>query len=452
MIKIFPLYFILSGYLFSACHKEFLDERSTKSLVVPETIQDFRAVLDNTAIMNVQGHTSVLMDGDFEFIESALAGQTAITRNSYLWKVDIYEQTLRSPAWSNPFRQILSANLVVEGLSKIEVNPNEKNEHEQILGSAYFYRAFAFYELAILFTSPYQESISESTLGLPLKLSSDVTQIVQRSTLKETYEKIIADLKSAIDLLPNEQQVISRPTKAAAYAELARIYLNMGKYEQALYNAIESLKIQNTILDYNKIAVSTTRAFAHPFTTQNLEILFWERDNFNANNSSTFLVKQDFYNSYAPNDLRKTLYFTTAKRFIGTYSGTNQSFCGLTTREVYLIAAECEARAGNPKEALKYLNSLCIKRYDSSFTPYHSNNPEQILYWILEERRKELVTIRRWEDLKRLNLDSRFAKNLTRTYQGEIFNLPPNSSRYLLAIPIEEVNESGIIQNERRLD
>ncbi|MFA4867836.1 MAG: RagB/SusD family nutrient uptake outer membrane protein [Pedobacter sp.] len=452
MKRVFKLYLIVLGFLFSACHKDFLDERSSKSLVVPETLQDYQALLDNTGVMNVQGHSSVVMDGDFEFLESAIVGQSATTRNSYLWKVDIYETLLSTPSWTYPYKQILPSNIVIEGLKKISPGGTSQMEYNALLGSAYFFRAFAFHELAVLFSAPYQENIAELTPGLPLKLSADVTQIVQRSTLKATYDQIIADLNIAIDLLPNEQPVISRPIKAAAYAQLSRVNLNMGRFEDALSNAKEALKLRNELLDYNKIVISTSRTFAHPFTTPNPEILFWARDNFGVNNSSTFLVKQSLYDSYASNDLRKSRFFTAARRFIGTYTGLSQSLCGLTTREVYLIAAECEARSNKTNEALDYLNTLCQKRYDGTFVGYQSSDAEQVLHWVLEERRKELVTVRRWEDLRRLNLDSRFAQTLTRTYLGELYNLPPKSSRYVLAIPQGEISESGITQNERKLD
>lgn len=452
MKRIITLSMILSIFLLIACHKDFLDERSSKSIVVPETLQDYQGLLDNTGIMNVQGHSTVIMDGDFEFLESAIAGQTAMTRNSYLWKVDIYETLLSTPAWRYPYRQILPGNIIIEGLQKISSNANNQTDYNQILGSAYFYRAFAFHELAVLFTSPYQENTAQNTPGLPLKLSADVTEIVQRSTLKMTYDQIITDLKTSIDLLPDNQPVVSRPTKAAAYAELSRVYLNMGRYDQALLNAKEALNLRPELLDYNAVKISSNRTFPHPFISPNAEIIFWARDNFGANNNSTFLAKQDFYDNYKPNDLRKSRFFSTTRRFIGTYSGVNQSLCGLSTREVYLIAAECEARTNRTVEALAYLNLLCAKRYDNTFKPYQSNNAEQVLNWVLEERRKELVTVRRWEDLRRLNLDNRFMKTLTRTYQGETYTLPPKSSRYVLAIPQGEVNESGILQNERRID
>ena len=452
MKRHFTLYAIVVVLTFSSCHKNFLDERPSKSLVVPETLQDYDAILDNTGVMNNMGSHAVVMDGDFEYVETNLAGQPALIRNSYLWKPDLYETNLGTVSWTNPFKQILTANLAIEGLGKMQPNGSEQAQFDNILGSAHFYRAFAFHELGLLFTAPYLESTAASTLGLPLKLTADVTDIVPRATLKATYEQIVADLDIAVAILPVDQQVISRPTKAAAYAQLARVYLTMGRYDLALTNAKEALKLKPDLLDYNTVPISTTRTFAHPFNVPNAEMLYYSRDNFSSNNNAGFLLKQDFYNEYAANDLRKTRFYTSARRFIGTYTGLGQALCGLATSEVYLIAAECEARLNRPQEAVKYLNDLCIKRYDNTYVPYSTNNAEQALLWALAERRKELVTRRRWEDLRRLNLDTRFAVTLTRTFQGDTYTLPPNSSRYVMAFPQEEIDNSGIVQNERKVD
>lgn len=409
-------------------------------------------MLDNTTVMNNLGQNSVLMDGDFEFTDSSLPGQASLVRNSYLWRVDVYETLLRTTSWTNPYEQILATNIVIEGLTALTPKESERDSYNSVLGSAYFYRAFAFHELAVLFTAPYQENVSEAMLGLPLKLTSDVTDIVQRSSLKGTYEQIVSDLQTAIDLLPIQQAAVSRPTKVAAYAQLARVYLNMERYDMALTNAKEALNLKSELLDYNQLSAASPRSFPHPFNDVNPEILYYARDNFTSNNSAAFLVKKEKYDTYATNDKRKTLFFTAARRFIGSYTGLNQALCGLTTNEVYLIAAESAARTNRPAEALDWLNTLAVKRYNSTFIPYASTDSEQILLWVLEERKKELITRRRWEDLRRLNQDSRFAVTLTRTFQGDTYTLPPNSSRYVLAIPQEEIDGSGIEQNERRLD
>jgi len=52
-------------------------------------------------------------------------------------------------------------------------------------------------------------------------------------------------------------------------------------------------------------------------------------------------------------------------------------------------------------------------------------------------------------DLRRLNKDVRFAKTLTRAINGQTYTLSPNDPKYVMPIPIQEINTSGIAQNPR---
>jgi hypothetical protein len=55
-----------------------------------------------------------------------------------------------------------------------------------------------------------------------------------------------------------------------------------------------------------------------------------------------------------------------------------------------------------------------------------------VLFRSLDERRRELAfTGNRHIDLKRLNLDPRFAKTVTHTVDGVDYTLEPNSRRYM---------------------
>jgi len=68
----------------------------------------------------------------------------------------------------------------------------------------------------------------------------------------------------------------------------------------------------------------------------------------------------------------------------------------------------------------------------------------------LKERRKELLFRGlRWTDLRRLNLDPRFAVTLARNVSGQIYSLPPEDPRYAWPIPDDEIQASGIPQNPR---
>ena len=63
------------------------------------------------------------------------------------------------------------------------------------------------------------------------------------------------------------------PSKSAAFALLARVYLSMRKYDSALLFANRSLDVYNALLDYNDL----NQASSTPFPKDNVEILYQSR-------------------------------------------------------------------------------------------------------------------------------------------------------------------------------
>ena len=91
----------------------------------------------------------------------------------------------------------------------------------------------------------------------------------------------------------------------------------------------------------------------------------------------------------------------------------------------------------------------------STYVDYTAANADDALSKILTERRKELVMrAQRWTDLRRLNKDPKYKKDLIRKTivngaEQTIGTLPANDSRYVLLIPDPVINNSGIAQNSR---
>lgn len=434
---------------FSSCHKAFLEEPTSKALVIPKTFQDLNALLQYTNDMNSGAFFSMLADGDFILTDEYFLSTAPVERTTYLWKADIYETMKFHGAWRLPYLQILNANVVLEGLGKINPLDVSQQELNTLRGNALFFRAMAYTELVLNFTPPYKPSEAGKLLGLPIRKSSNVSEIVQRSNLKETMEFVLQDLIDASVLLPDKAARISLPGKTAAYTLLSRTLLGMQEYDRSLSFAKEALKIQSELLDYRNIPIQLPFTFNDPFIVPNKEIVFHQRGGTSMFTGQSAQLRMDFYNSYKLNDLRKTRLFDSDRNFIGNYSGTTLIFSGITNNEAWLTAAECAARLDKIEDALYYLNHLCENRYDNTFVPYQSTNNKEILGWILDERRKELVTRSRWFDLRRLNLEPEFAVTLTRTYNGDHYTLPPNSSLYTFPIPQEEIDFSGITQNIR---
>lgn len=164
-------------------------------------------------------------------------------------------------------------------------------------------------------------------------------------------------------------------------------------------------------------------------------------------------ITQELYGLYEANDIRRTAFFRSRAgtySFRGSYDGSATLFTGISTNEIYLIKAECEARAENLEVALATVNKLLENRHNSSYVPFDSSDGETVLRFILQERRKELIFRGlRWSDLRRLNRDPRFAKTIAREIDGVEQFLLPNSPKYVLPIPHSVIINNGMPQNER---
>lgn len=435
--------------LFSAgCQDEFLEKKPDKSLVIPSTLEDFQAVMDNSTVMNNEPALGLLGSDEFYLTENLWESlYTSTERNSYIWAKEVYEG--ESPSgWDKSYQQVFYANVVLEGLENLTVETQDLEEWNRLKGTAFFYRANAFYQLAQFFAPAYSETTADEP-GLPLRLTPDINVQVSRATLQETYDQIIRDLEEAAGLLPEQILYKTRPYKPAVYALLARVYLSMSNYEKAGQYAGHCFQLYDTLLDYNNLDAVQSR----PIPLLNDEVIYQSiLNSYSVKNVA--LIDTTFYQSYADDDLRKAIFFNETSEgmlFSGTYTGGISLFGGIATDEMYLIRAECYARAGKTVEAMNDLNTLLEKRWKAgAFVPLEAGNAKEALGLILGERKKELVFRGlRWGDLRRLNREQAFAKVLTRELNGETYVLPPNDVRYTYPIPDLEIELSGIEQNPR---
>ncbi len=440
-----------------SCKKDFLEAKPNKALLVPETLTDFQALLDNNQDMNQVGYLTVISTDDLYSTDAGLNTMNVHIRNSYLWSSNIYEG-LSVGDWNIPFLQIFYSNIVLDGLDKLNPNELATNNANSIRGTAFFYRAWAYHNLTGEFCKTYDKLTAESDLGLPIRTKPDINLKVQRSNLKDTYQQIINDLITASEYLPALSSYKTRPTKATAFALLARIYLIMGDYPLAVKYSDECLKLDSKLIDYNTLIATASRPFPQILPNSNDEVLFYSQI-LNTTSLTTYTTTRiipELYDLYDGNDLRKAMFFNNrgggVVTFKGNYSGSLVLFGGIATDEIYLTRAECYARLDNKEMALKDLNTLMKNRWSNkvNYPTISAVNSYEALTKILLERRKELVYRNiRWFDLKRLNRDPRFAITLTKVVRGEILTLSPNDKRYVFQIPDDEILRSGIKQNER---
>jgi len=456
--KYFNYIVLCIAILSISCKKgDWYDVKSNKQLSVPSTLKDMQALMDNSGTLNINTPYLKEVASDGHYLEetraSALVGGD---RNAYTWTHEQRNENIVDWVVANNgcYRRVYYANIVLEGLSKIEPNgTEERGEWGNVKGQALFHRALAFYDLSQTFAAPYEATNAESKLGIPLRLESDVNIPSKRGTLKQTYDQIIKDLLTALDILPHTPLYKTRPSKTAVLALLSRVYLSMEEYNQAGIYAGLSLDGYSTLMDYRSLnSMSTT----NPISVYNPEMIFYSSMTSASSNSFTNnRIDPTWYNLYADNDLRKKIFFNrnlttgliTSK---GTYCGVgfNLHFTGLATDELYLIRAECYARAGKVAEAMTDLNTLLRTRWSGAYTDITATSADDALRKVLEERKKELIMRGlRWSDLRRLNRDPRFAVTLTRIVGGKTYVLEPNSYKYTFPIPDDTMEKTNLEQN-----
>ena len=435
-----------------ACSESFLDIKPDKKLVVPSTLDDMQALLDYFDVhnSNMPGMGELSSDDYYILYDRWNTLAYPYMKNGYVWVKEIWEGST-SIDWNNRYKQIFYANYVLEGLEKTERADNP-NYYDRLKGTALFHRAHAFYQLAQEFCAPYDKSTANDGYGLPLRLTSDLNVHTDRATVKQTYERIVADLVEAIDLLPENDTYKTRPVKAAANALLSRVYLTMQDYDKALTYAETALGADYELINFNSLKTSA----AYPMERYNSEVIFHSQmTQYTPLSSSRLIMDSTLYRSYANDDIRKVAWFKTASggyTFKGSYSGSQQTFNGLALDECYLAKAECLARKGSIAEAISTLNKLLITRYKmGSYTPVNVTDQQQALVIILMERRKELLFRGiRWTDLRRLNLEASTAVTIYRNLNGTSYKLEPNSPNYTLPVADDVIQLSNIPQNIRQ--
>jgi len=431
------------------CNK-LLDEKSDLKLSTPESVQDFQALLDRVTDVNTNyaGSGEVCSD-NYYLTDVGYAGlKNEEDKRLYTWQPDhVALSGTSGNDWRYCYRTIYSANSVIYG-----VEDKHLTGADDVKGQALAIRASRYLDAMIVWAPVYNKATADRELGVPLRLDPDMNPSSKRASVKACFDQIIKDLNEAKELLPAKPISLTRASKGFAYGLLARTYLYMGDYKLALINALEGLKYNNLLIDYNTLNANDK----FPIKDMNVEFVFWGTMRLAPPiGAAIACIPAALFDLYEENDLRKQMLFIKNANgtiaFRGDYTGSsNGKIMGITTAEIYLIAAESYAREGDLIKAEKMIDKLRSNRWKKgSYGPVDDLGKEELITLILQERRKELLFRGlRWGDLKRLNRDG---ANITliRSVAGTSYTLPPNDKRYAIAIPEDIVDLSGIKQNER---
>nr|WP_314696275.1 RagB/SusD family nutrient uptake outer membrane protein [uncultured Prevotella sp.] len=451
--------------MMTSCN-DFLDIKP-KGEKIPKTVTDFETLLNDESVQKISDTYPAYLTDDVYLPDvaqgTATPGLNSVDqsiRNLYLFKKEVFGEAQDDGFWFASYNRIYYYNTVIDNIMGAE-GTNEQQKRS-IQAEAMISRALEYLYLVNGYAKHYDMRTAETDPGVPLILDEDIAKKnLVRASVKDVYAQILSDLQNALPNLPVQAKGNAfRASKAAGYGVLAKTYLYMGNYAEALKAANEVLKINNSLLDLKKYAVvkpqSSIGRTNVPQDIENPENIYIKFAPYVYGLSSKVFGADELISLFSEDDMRLQVYFTKNFRNIPTnkyvWAPYLRANLAVSTPEIYLIAAECEARVEDVGRAMTLVNKLRDNRIKNN-TALTATDKDDALKKVLEERRRELAMsgMVRYIDLKRLNQEVRFAKSVTHITGDGTFKLEANSPLYVLPIPakVMRFNSKTIQQNER---
>ena len=444
-----------------------------------ETSQAFNTETDVTLAINgmyagLRTSNDYFVNGSWNIIADVLAdnvipNKTGPGRGSLLtyseWR---YTGQNTYGLFSDGYTIIRRANAILENIDKFDEGPFKNNAK----GEALALRAMVYFDMSRVYGKTY-ENASAGDSVLPYITSTDPTILPAKISVKDFYDKAIADLESAKALIESTNGIY-RLNKPAVSALLSRVYLYKGDMPACIVASNDALGTAPSIPGialFPKIWIDDPTADPSVF----FKVRNTKLDNVNSQGvnyyqtvsgqkKSEYVATYDFAQLFTSDDIRTPTYIQKgtfngqAYNNVIKYDGRPGNPAGVVdgkvirTAEVLLNRAEAYYRSSNSGAALADLVLLKSNRY-AGYVP-ETLSGITLLNEIYLQRRLELAFEGdRFWDLKRRNLP--VVRDDTK---GDLANgggipfvftmLPAGDFRFQLPYPQEEVNfNTNLIQN-----
>lgn len=320
--------------------------------------------------------------------------------------------SLIASTWKDHYIGIQQANIILNRIDAIQDMAQATKSSR--IGEMKFLRALMYFNLVRVF----------GDVPLVTKETTNVNDYFGqgRTPVSDVYAFIEKELKDAIPLLPAATTQKGRVTKAAAMGILGKVLITENKYSDALpyLSQIDGLGY-SLLSDVSKIFDVTNKNNAEII----FDVQFASGINGNSEGSPAFqlfspsgtvagakghnLPTKEIYNLYAGNDQRKSAYIgltsngiSYTKKIVKTsnvIADGGSNIVVLRLADVYLMMAECYAKANDLSNANGYLNKIKAR---AGVASVNLVSQQALLAEIDKERRLELVGEgHRWFDLVR---------------------------------------------------
>lgn len=380
--------------------------------------------------------------------------------------------------WQNNYLVINRVNRLLEGAKKVTPAAGEMQQYKRVLAQAKAVRAFCYLQLQTYFAP---NMADPNGLGAVLLTDVPASNVQKaRATNKEVFDLMEADLDFARQNLTagtDRFYVDKRVVNAIA----ARMNLYRGDYAKAKMYA------QDLVFNYGLTLTPTASYRAMWQDTAAGEIIFalnrlpsgngisigtfWNTNSSSLSGNPMWVWGRNLFNimNETPGDIRRSVfvdptalidpnYMTSSNprntdvlvidKYPGkTNAATRNDEKIFRLSEMYFILAECAAQEGNFAAAAGYIAAVRTARGVTTATPVYTTKQEA-LRDILKERRVELsLEGHRYIDLKRLATAAGVTMDRNKTDDDvAVSNLPNDSYKYTLPIPLAEKTANPLIQ------
>ena len=426
--------------------------------VQPETLitPDLALNTENDVAIALHGAYSFLNDDGFGMEHNVIAdaatdnGKIPTDRESaganfdrlpYAYNLDLSRQNTATSLWEEAYQAISAVNNIVARLEEVEFDPKFE---AQVKAECLTMRALLHFSLTEVFAQDYNFTSDQNHLAVPYQTQTEPGATPARNTMAEVYALCLSDINEAFSLFKSADNALEGAGYRAGgdiyflnyYAALglrARMNFYSTDYSSALADANEilsgpfTLGPTYTVSSYNNdgeegMLVDQWYGLAPILESEAIFQLDIDTDDGNfanrslidiytANNgNAAHAVSQDLINLYEVGDARLNWYLDEAATpaldlHVFKYPGglginaDAHHFPVMRLTEFQLMAAECEARIGDPERALSLVNEITVRAGASIIDAAG----DQLVERIITERRKELAFEgHRLFDLKRL--------------------------------------------------
>lgn len=439
------------------------------------------------------GYLTLLPDIQADMVH-AVQGNSNTYGNIWQWDIRPTSSEIES-VYGGLYRVIGRCNFYLDQVDDLRASLTDDLSISYLdfyTGEVYCARAMAYSELIKCFCKAYTpETADEAEGGVAIDSTYFGQKPLKRSTLRESYEFVLRDLKRAEELLEDAEYGYTAPyfTYGSANALHARMALYMQDWDAAI-------EYSGKLIDDEAYSLSTSDGYTSgvsPITGASKVYTFidymWTNDLateiiwmvdytltsyggslgqvfLNFNNDYVYLYP-DYVPSewilglYASNDARYSAYFTNMSTgyahgltwpMLTKYFGS-EDFIGnmiyhvtrpkpMRLAEQYLIRAEAYCQKGQYAQASADMTKLLSSRYVGNASV--SLNASNWLQTISEERVKELYMEGfRLNDLKRWNMGFERKPQTSAQAEGSSLKINAGDHRFVWPIPQNDIEAPG---------